>query len=51
MPLFHYHAETTKGPVPVAAVAEQLRIIAKIIEESRVSTVTFTLEINEASKP
>ena len=47
---FHYYAETTKGPVPVAAVAEQLRIIAKILEESKVAAVTFTLEINEASK-
>jgi hypothetical protein len=47
---FHYYAETTKGPVSVAAVAEQLRIVAKILEESKVATVVFTLEINEAAK-
>lgn len=51
MPFFHYFAETTKDPVSVAAAAEQLRIIAKILEGSKMSTVTFTFEINEASKP
>lgn len=50
MPLFHYHAETIKGPVSVVVAAEQLRIIAHILEESKVAAVTFTLEINEASK-
>ena len=48
---FRYVAKTKVGAVPTQAVVNQLRIIAKILEESKVPAVTFTLEVNEASKP
>ena len=46
---FHYLAKTKVGAVPIQAIVNQLRIIAKILEESRVSAVTFSLEVDEAS--
>lgn len=47
MTWFHYYAETKQGSVSVADVVEQLRIIAKILEDSKVKAATFTLSIDE----
>jgi hypothetical protein len=46
---FHFGTRTKVSAVSVKGVADQLRLIAKILEESKVEKVTFTLTVDEAT--
>ena len=49
--VFRYHVKTKAGTVPLKAVINQLRGIAKYLEKQQlVSNVTFSLQVDEVTR-